>query len=148
MSEILDRFWAKVSPEPTSGCWIWTAANNGVGYGRFKWDGAVGYAHRFAYEAFVGPIPNGLQLDHLCRVRACCNPAHLEPVTQQVNIMRGRTPEVMRLRHAARTHCPAGHEYRGDNVGYRKAKRWVARYCMACARVAALKYKHRKQAVA
>jgi hypothetical protein len=81
------RFWSKV--DRTGDCWKWTAGLTGSGYGRFRWDGGEVAAHRFAYELLVGAIPDGLQIDHLCRNRACVNPAHMEPITQRENILRG-----------------------------------------------------------
>jgi hypothetical protein len=81
------RFWAKV--EKTDGCWFWRARIIATGYGSFSLDGRKVMAHRFAYELLVGPIPEDLELDHLCRVRHCVNPAHLEPVTHRENILRG-----------------------------------------------------------
>lgn len=100
--ERIERF---VSPEPNSGCWLWTGAENGAGYGQMYtgWDGerrSRGYAHRLAYEAFRGPIPEGMELDHLCQNPGCVNPAHLQPVTQAEN---------MRRFAARRTRCRAGH---------------------------------------
>jgi hypothetical protein len=70
-------------------------------------------AHRFSYEAYVGPIGAGLHIDHLCRVRSCVNPKHLEPVTQRVNTLRGEGRAALQLRV---THCPRGHEYTPDNI--------------------------------
>lgn len=85
------RFWMKV--DRTDTCWLWTASKTRNGYGMFgvSIDGKVttSPAHRWAYEMLVGPIPTGLQIDHLCRVRHCVNPAHLEPVTGTQNIRRG-----------------------------------------------------------
>lgn len=76
--------------EPELGeCWVWCARLNRNGYGRLSVGGRELMAHRLSYEAHVGPIPDGLLLDHLCRVRQCVNPAHLEPVTHQVNTLRG-----------------------------------------------------------
>ncbi|MFH0981536.1 MAG: HNH endonuclease signature motif containing protein [Planctomycetota bacterium] len=86
-----ERFWPKV--DKTDSCWLWIGAMNLQGYGNFwigptETEGYVG-AHRFAYTHFVGPVPEGMDLDHLCRNRACVNPAHLEPVTRRVNLRRG-----------------------------------------------------------
>lgn len=114
-----DRFWSKV--EKTETCWLWTGGTARNGYGSF-WDGnRIGRAHRYAYELLVGPIPEGLQLDHLCRVRLCVNPAHLEPVTQQENIRRAMV---------SRTHCKRGHEFTPENTVWLNAKH---RRCRKCA---------------
>lgn len=98
-------------PEPNSGCWIWIGALNGDGYGSFNGpDGKSTDAHTASYEHFVGQIPDGLELDHLCRVRCCVNPHHLEPVTRRENLARGINY------HSSRTHCPKGHPYEGKNL--------------------------------
>lgn len=99
-------------------CWLWTGATT-VGYGRFRGSGV----HRMAYEELVGPIPDGLVMDHLCRVRHCVNPAHLEPVTLAENVRRGLSGRYQ----ASKTHCPQGHEYSPENtyvtkVGQRKCR--------------------------
>lgn len=85
---IMDRFMGKVEIMP-SGCWEWRAHIKNGGYGDFRYPGGR-FAHRASYELFVGPIPEGLQLDHLCRVRHCVNPDHLEPVTGAVNVQRAK----------------------------------------------------------
>jgi hypothetical protein len=116
-----------------SGCWIYTGSRNPYGYGYTligsRLDGSRRRAmtHRLVYEDTVGPIPAGLDLDHLCRVRACCNPDHLEPVTRQVNLLRGET---IPAANAAKTECRKGHEYVGANVG--RDKQTGARICRAC----------------
>ena len=120
----LARFEAKVEPEPNSGCWIWVGSRCGHGYG-YLWVLALGRttkAATLAYEHFVGPVPAGYELDHLCRVRCCVNPAHLEPVTHRINMLRGNTPAAA---HAAKTACPNGHPY--DAVDYRGR-----RFCRRC----------------
>jgi hypothetical protein len=73
-STAADRFDASYVPEPNSGCWLWIGALGATGYGRFSWDGRDGLAHRASYERFVDFVPDGLDIDHLCRVRSCVNP--------------------------------------------------------------------------
>lgn len=90
------RFVAKVVISP-DGCLLWTTALTHDGYGRFSFRGVQAMAHRAAYEHWVGPIPEGLGLDHLCRVRACVNPVHLEPVPLSVNVSRGLVPIIASL---------------------------------------------------
>lgn len=120
------RFWAKVVVTE-SGCWEWQASLTAGGYGQFYPKKSLPRrAHRVAYEALVGPIPEGLQLDHLCRTRRCCNPSHVEPVTSRENTMRGQN---FAARHAAATHCPANHPYDGDNLRVRPTGRRACREC-------------------
>src|SRR2546421_6548023 len=91
-------------PEPNSGCHLWIGHENAPGgYGRLSYRGRLYLAHRLSYESAIGPVPAGLQLDHLCRVRCCVNPAHLEPVTGRENVLRGISPAA---RAAKATHCP------------------------------------------
>jgi len=105
-----EQLFERTMPEPNSGCWLWAIAFNRGGYGRATQHGRAASAHRAVYEAFVGPIPPGLQIDHLCRNRLCVNPAHLEPVSAKENIRR-RGLTGMGARHAAKTTCPRGHLY-------------------------------------
>ena len=124
----LARFWVKVDKSGTNGCWLWTAKINRYGYGDFGLKKRLVKAHRFAYTVTRGPIPDGLTLDHLCRVRNCVNPNHLEAVTQRVNTLRSESLSAQRAR---RTHCPAGHPYDEANTYVTKKNE---RMCRACHR--------------
>lgn len=108
-------------------CWIWTGARR-HGYGVFEQHGKTRPTHRVVYESLVGPIPDGLQLDHLCRTPSCVNPDHLEPVTGRVNTLRSPLGAGARAR---RTHCPQGHEYTPENT---RVSGRNQRNCRACAR--------------
>lgn len=121
-----ERFWKRVNKTET--CWLWTGApDNHLGYARFKIRDASGnrdavMVHRFAYEELVGPIPQGLEIDHLCRIRNCVNPAHLDPVTHQENTRRAN----------CRTHCKYGHRIPESRV------------CRDCANARNAAYRARK----
>lgn len=90
-----DRILAQITPEPNTGCWLWTASDNGRGYGRVYFGGVLSQAHRAVYELLRAPIPSGHELDHLCRVTFCVNPDHLEPVIHRVNVRRGKAGGAM-----------------------------------------------------
>ena len=123
-STVGQRLWAKV--DRGEGCWIWNGAKNPLGYGKLYVDGRWLQAHRVAYELVYGPIPEGADLDHRCRVPSCVRPSHLQPVTHRENILRGEAPAA---RHAAKTHCPKGHPYSGPNL---RIDTNGARRCRAC----------------
>ncbi len=111
------RFWAKTVVQ-SNGCWLWTGSTIHNGYGAWIPPGRVGtrLVHRRAYLALVGQIPEGLDLDHLCRVRNCCNPLHLEPVTRRENARRGEAGKLAAARQRAKTHCKHDHELSGSNL--------------------------------
>ena len=119
--------WRKI--KQLGDCWLWTGTRASTGYGIFYINGKNIGAHRFIYELLIGPIPLELELDHLCRNRACVNPFHLEVVTHRVNVLRGEGPTA---RNAAKTHCLRGHSLKDSYVrrnGYRNC-----RICIACKR--------------
>jgi hypothetical protein len=123
------RFWVKVDKRGDDECWPWLAGKS-KGYGNFSRDGKDAKAYRVSYELLVGPIPPGRDLDHLCRNRACVNPAHLEPVSRRENILRGIGPSAQR---AKQTHCVHGHPFDGENTMYLVGKNGQKhRRCRAC----------------
>lgn len=122
----LERAWAHVEPEPNSGCWLWVGARGPKGYGNLWVLGKLVGAYRFFYEQFKGPVPEGLELDHLCRTPPCVNPAHLEPVTSRTNTLRGKSPSAI---HATQTHCLRGHAFDAANT---RLTRRGTRDCRAC----------------
>ena len=106
-----EKVAAKIMPVE-DGCWLWTASLRLNGYGQMQWDGKNHGAHRLVYELLVGPIPPGLEVDHLCRVRSCVNPDHMEPVTHQENSARGLRGRLS----TPKTHCPRNHPYSRENL--------------------------------
>lgn len=112
----------------TPGCWLWMAATNG-GYGAY----GRTTAHRASYEIYVGPIPDGMQVDHLCRVRSCVNPSHLEPVTRIENVRR---------HYSLIVSCNQGHEFTPENTYVYRGHRC----CRKCNAAAARRLKQKRQA--
>lgn len=123
------RFWTKV--EKTDTCWLWRGKVDRIGYGRTYDASKMKLAHRVAYEFMVGPIPKGLVLDHLCRVRHCVNPAHLEPVTNEENLRRGWAYRKENIPTLLKSHCVNGHQFTPENT---KIRRNGSRKCRACDR--------------
>lgn len=121
----IKRFEAKIDKNGANGCWLWLVSTRNT-YGCFKLQGKLYSAHRIAHTIWIGRIRDGLQVDHLCGNRLCVNPAHLEAVTQLVNIQRGHGGDL----HRNKTHCPKGHPYAGDNLRMKRARQ--GRDCVAC----------------
>lgn len=123
------RLAEKIVVDPDTGCWVWQASLKDSGYGLVKWEGRTQTIHRVVYQLLVGPIPDGLDLDHVyergCRSRACCNPEHLDPVTRRVNILRSP------LKGAA-TACRRGHTYTDATTGVRVWAGFPSRRCLTC----------------
>jgi hypothetical protein len=124
---LADRITRRVAIDPSSGCWLWCGSIAPSGYGQLGINKVMQYAHRLAYEQFRGPIPEGLDLDHLCRVRHCINPDHLEPVTRAENNRRAA------LYRTRPTTCPKGHPYNEENTSKRADG---LRKCLTCRRKA------------
>jgi hypothetical protein len=123
-----ERFSERYVLDPETGCWLWTGATTNNGYAMIRAAGRQVYAHRLAYELFVGPIAPGMHLDHVhargCRHKHCVNPTHLEPVEPAENTRRAA---------ALRTHCPSGHPFDDENTHYTATQPTVRR-CKACMR--------------
>lgn len=130
------RFWPRV--DKTDSCWVWRGQLNNQGYGQFSIKKRHKLAHRLSYEWTIGPIPEGLELDHLCRNTKCVNPAHLEPVTHAENMRRGNQGKYLR----DRTHCIHGHAF--DEANTYILPRNGSRVCRKCRvrRVCAAQKKH------
>jgi len=136
-----ERLWPNTSGKGFLDCWEWQGGVSHNGYGYIKCDGRQQRTHRVAWELVNGPIPDGLQIDHLCRNRRCCNPAHLEPVTCRENLMRGETLAAVNV---ATTHCPAGHPYDESNTRHTSS----GRICRECARTRHRAYMKRRRSTA
>ena len=124
--EIPDRYWDKIQVDPLKACWTWTGARNDTGYAYIKSKGKMWLAHRFAWVALNGPVPEGLELDHLCGNgrHACVNPFHCEPVTHRENVLRGP--------NANKTTCRSGrHAWTDENIVVTSAG---FRTCVICRR--------------
>jgi HNH endonuclease len=136
------KFWSQVVIEDATACWRWTRAKKSYGYGSVAIGGRAGFgAHRVAYIDIFGEPPAGLVLDHLCRNKACVNPWHLEPVTDEENILRGDSPPAQ---NARKTECSMrGHQLTGDNVIWSR-EGW--RKCRTCQNIAHAAHKAKKRA--
>ena len=135
---MIERFADKIELGPEiDSCWNWTAHKDKGGYGKFKLNGKTVSSHRLSYELYKGSIPKGLQIDHLCRNRGCCNPDHLEAVTGKENVRRGDVGK--NNQHINKTHCIYGHEFNEENTYLTKLG---SRDCRKChSRRECLRYK-------
>ncbi len=129
-SQALKRFEAKYVPVTESGCWLWIGCTTSAGYGRFNAGDGTKNAHTIALGHWRGvSIPKGFHTDHLCRVRCCVNPDHLEVVTPAENLKRGSGFSAV---HMQRTHCPKGHPYEGTNCIHEVDRNYPRRRCRIC----------------
>lgn len=131
------RFYLNLEVDDNE-CWIWQKQLSPEGYGRFRVEGEKVFAHIFSYNLFIGPVPDGLELDHTCRVRSCVNPDHLKSVTHRVNTLRGIGPTAV---NARKTHCNNNHKFTPENTRIAQGKR----HCRACARLRTAAYEERKR---
>ena len=139
----LENFWVKIDKGDKlgpGGCWLWTAGLDGPGYGGFKLHPLGMFrAHRISYKLMRGAIPLGLEIDHLCRVRKCVNPDHLEAVTNRTNNLRGISPAAL---NAEKTHCKQGHEFSSENTHTRSDG---GRRCRTCIQIKIAKESKERQ---
>jgi len=159
-SQVLERLMSKVVINPTTGCWEFTGSIEWTGYGKISVNQKYVKAHRLSYELHIGPIPPGMDLDHICHTiencpggvtcphRRCVNPAHLKPATRRENARRGHLPgpiaKIAAL-NRAKTHCPHGHPYDAYNTyvyRQRTGRGDLGRQCKECNRIRARKYSH------
>ncbi len=117
-----------LAPKTETACWLWLGAKNKGGYGHMWFQGRLQYVHRIAHEQVIGPIPEGMVVDHLCNTRLCANPSHLIATTHRDNILRGTG---FSARNAIKTHCRNGHRLAGDNLSVYSLKhgRRICRIC-------------------
>ena len=141
MDKDLKRFWTKVNK--TNTCWLWKGSLKKYGYGQYYARTKKFRAHRYIWERLNGPIPKGLQLDHLCRVRHCVNPKHLDIVTNRENALRGNGITAI---NARKKECNSGHWLAGKNLIIIKRRgRLPHRKCLQCRRASFRKYYHKNR---
>lgn len=133
LSEIIQSLAETPGPLETP-CHLWTRSKSKRGYGTVKFESKTSYVHKVVYEHFVGSVSKGKELDHLCRNPLCANPKHLEPVTHQINVLRGIS---LQAKNAQKTHCPKGHPYANENLIVNNRG---GRECLTCKRDRGLAY--------
>ena len=133
--DVKDRIENSIQRVTESGCWIWLLCTFKNGYAQIRLDGRTQYAHRVSYQVNIGNIPEGLTLDHSCRVRCCVNPAHLSPMTRSEN-SRGADSANKGKHHRDKTHCKNGHPFDDTNTylgsRIRAGKSYPTRACKTC----------------
>ena len=131
IARLPDRLAKRIAVQP-NGCWEWRGVVNKKGYSQILWEGKTVRVHSLVYRLLNGPLPPGLVPDHLCRVKHCVNPAHLEPVTNRENTLRGTSPSA---HNAKKTHCSRGnHPLNGANLRIKQGKYGPLRACRTCER--------------
>lgn len=140
LSSLPARVLDKIAFEPESGCWLWTGGLTGRGYGGLWVDGHMRSAHRVLRETLVGPVPQGFELDHKCRIRSCVNPDHVEPVTHRVNMRR--SPIAITAINMRKERCKMGHKF--ELIRFERSGR-ARRVCLVCDRAKWARWKRRKK---
>lgn len=135
------RIWRKITVDPVTGCWLWCGYRASTGYGQTGWQGKTRLVHRVVFLLLGGEIPPSLQLDHRCRVRRCCHPAHLDVVSPRTNTLRGVGPSAL---NARKTHCTrGGHPLSGPNL---RIERDGRRKCRTCHRADTARWRAKRKA--
>ena len=133
MDILPDRIREKIQIDPMTGCWVWIAALDRNGYGRVRWGNGAKFSHRVVFELLTDIPVQGLELDHLCRKVACCNPDHLEAVSHGENVKRGVAGIALKRKYSQHLWCPKGHPLFGPNLYAATTKRgYVNKMCREC----------------
>lgn len=125
------KIWLRVDSRIETGCWLWTGYVRRDGYGVINRGGRIERVHRLMYATFIAPLDPDLVIDHRCRVRRCCNPAHLDQVTDRVNVVERASATSIAVQRLKQTHCVNGHEFTPENT-FTRPQRPGTRECRAC----------------